>query len=494
MLLGPDGTLYVWANGNLMLIRGSDLRTIDHLQTGLCADLTSWSFDAKGDLWVGSRCGLTRFLAEEIKQWWTTPVANPRVRLVLDNTDGFASTHVEFEPGPQVTPDGKLWLGSDSGLLSLDPAHLPFNAVPPPVFVEAVIADHKKIQAGQSLVLPSQTSDVEIDYTALSFVSPLKVLFRYKLDGHDKSWQDAGTRRQAFYTNLAPGHYTFHVIACNNSGVWNETGATLNFYVKPAWFQTLWFRSVAAALVILILYSAYLLRVRLIAERVELRVNERMSERLRISRELHDTLLQAIQGIVLRFSSLMDQVSPDVQGKMERSLDDAESLLVVGRDRIKQLRGQFADKADITLEVQSIAATLFANHRCKVSVETIGTPRPLKAIAYEEIVWIAREAMSNSCRHSKADTLTLQLSFTPGSFRMSIQDDGIGLGADAFSAHNRGHFGLVSMRERAEGIGGRFNVSSESGKGTTVNVSLPGRVAYITKRNWFSDLIALRFR
>jgi hypothetical protein len=91
-------------------------------------------------------------------------------------------------------------------------------------------------------------------------------------------------------------------------------------------------------------------------------------------------------------------------------------------------------------------------------------------------------------------TLTLQISFTPGSFRMSIQDDGIGLGADAFSAHNRGHFGLVSMRERAESIGGRFNVSSESGQGTLVNISLPGRVAYIAKRRWFSELITLRFR
>lgn len=103
MLLGPDGTMYVWAKGNLMLIRGSDIRTIDHLQTGLCADLTSWSFDAKGDLWIGSRCGLTRFLADEIKQWWTTPVALPRDRLVLDSNDGFASTSIDFDPGPQVT-------------------------------------------------------------------------------------------------------------------------------------------------------------------------------------------------------------------------------------------------------------------------------------------------------------------------------------------------------------------------------------------------------
>ena len=493
LMQGPDGTLYVWCTEGLVLIRGDEGRFIPDTRLASC-QIRKSIFDTTGSLWAAGKCGLVRIQKGEVDQWWNSPDAKPWNRLLLDGKDGYEVNRGDFSPTLSRSPDGKFWFATTSGLQVVDPAHLYFNSLPPPVVIESLIADHVRVPRLASSRLPAGTRDIQIDYTALSFSNPAKVLLQYKLDGHDTAWQDAGARRQAFYTNLNPGHYTFHVKACNDSGVWNEQGATINFDIAPAWYQTVWFRVFAAALVIFFLAGVYLLRIRMIAERIELRVNERTSERMRISRELHDTLLQAIQGIVLRFSSLTARVSPDVQGEMERSLDDAESLLVLGRDRIKQMRGQFSDEGDITFEVQSIAATLFANHRCQVSVETKGTPRPLKAIAYEEIVWIAREAMTNSCRHSKAQALTLQLSFTPRSFRMSIQDNGIGLGADAFSAHNRGHFGLVSMRERAEGIGGRLNVSSESGQGTLVNFSLPGRVAYIARRKWFRDFITLRFR
>ncbi|UWZ85179.1 sensor histidine kinase [Occallatibacter riparius] len=493
LMQGPNGTLYVWCKEGLVLIRGAEGRFIPDPQLASCQVHES-IFDLAGALWARGKCGLIRVPKSEVEEWWKHPNTSPQPRLLIGAKDGLGLNWGDFSLTISRSPDGRLWLATRHGLQMVDPAHLYFNSIPPPVVIESLIADHTRVPHLASNDFPAGTRDFEIDYTALSFPNPAKVLFRYKLDGHDKEWQDVGKRRQAFYTNLTPGHYTFHVTACNDSGLWNEQGASFHFDIEPAWYQTLWFQLIAAALTFCMLLIVYIIRARVISERVTLRVSERMSERMRISRELHDTLLQAIQGIILRFSTLMDRVSPDVQEEMERSLNDTESLLVLGRDRIKELRGQFSDEADIALEIQSLSATLFANHRCKVSVETKGTSRPLKAIAYEEIVWIAREAMTNSCKHSNAEALTLRLSFTPSSFRMSIRDNGIGLGPDALRAHNRGHFGLVSMRERAEGIGGRLSVSSESGQGTLVNLSLPGRVAYIARRGWFSDLVSFGHR
>ena len=493
LMQGPDGTLYIWCNEGLILIRGDEGRFIPDAQLATCRIHQS-IFDTTGSLWAAGKCGLIRIPKGEVDQWWNSPDAKPWNRLFFDGKDGYEVNWGDFSPTLSRSPDGKLWFATGSGLQVVDPAHLYFNSLPPPVVIESLIGDHVRVPRLASNPLAARTRDIQIDYTALSFPNPAKVLFQYKLDGHDKDWQDAGARRQVFYTNLTPGHYTFHVKACNDSGVWNEQGAFIQFDIAPAWYQTIWFRVVAAALIICVSLGAYLLRIRVIAERIELRVNERMSERMRISRELHDTLLQAIQGIVLRFSSYTARVSPDVQEEMERSLDDAELLLISGRDRIKEMRGQLSDNENVTSEIRGIVASLFENHKCKVTVEAQGNPVPLRPIAHEEAIWIAREALTNSSRHSKAKNLTIQVSFSPRDFRMSIQDDGVGLDENAFLAHYRGHFGLVSMRERAEAIGGRFSIRSETGHGTLVSLSLPDRVAYMAKQGWLSKRIALRAR
>ncbi len=142
----------------------------------------------------------------------------------------------------------------------IDPGHLSGNAMPPPVHVEQVIADRKNYSPNDDLRLPPLTRDLEIDYTALSFVLPQKVRFRYKLEGRDAAWQEPGTRRQAFYSDLRPGRYRFRVIACNNDGVWNDVGASLGFSVAPAWYQTNWFRILCFVCVVLILSVIYRLR------------------------------------------------------------------------------------------------------------------------------------------------------------------------------------------------------------------------------------------
>ena len=187
--------------------------------------------------------------------------------------------------------------------------------MPPPVVISAVISERKDLPGFERLTLPAHTENLEIDYTALSLAIPERVLFRYKLEGVDNDWQNVGTRRQAYYTKLRPGHYKFRVIACNNDGVWNEAGATLDLNVSPAWFQTIWFRLLCVACGIFLVSAVYRLRVRQVAAGINARFDERLAERTRIAQELHDTLLQGFLSASMQVHVATDCLPADSQAK-----------------------------------------------------------------------------------------------------------------------------------------------------------------------------------
>ena len=250
--------------------------------------------DTQGALWLYTECGLVEVEKAELQRWWADPltlIASKRFGAL----DGVQPGIPDYNPIAKSS-DAKFWFANQFVLQSIDPGHLIHNEIRPPVHLEDLFADRKRFSPAEDLRLPPLTLDLQIDYTALSFVNPRKVRFRYKLEGRDATWQDPGTRRQAFYNDLSPGKYRFQVIACNNDGVWNEQGATLGFSVLPAWYQTAWFRLLALTFglglaLLLILFDrqryATLLRVR---------YDERLEVRTRLARELHDTLLQTIQG------------------------------------------------------------------------------------------------------------------------------------------------------------------------------------------------------
>ena len=217
-----------------------------------------------GDLWMNGSSGITHISHGELDKWLRDPtytVSGER----LDALDGLPGLSVERFPEPSVveSPEGKLWFATNNGIVSLDPAALDRsrNRIPPPVMISSIISNGTAFGGSSHLSLPAHNEKLEIDYTALSLAIPERVLFRYKLEGIDTEWQSVGTRRQAFYTNLPPGKYRFHVIACNNDGVWNEEGAYLDFVIAPAWYQTIWFRLLCAAAFLAILWGLYELRV-----------------------------------------------------------------------------------------------------------------------------------------------------------------------------------------------------------------------------------------
>jgi PAS domain S-box-containing protein len=264
---GDDGALWVSTERGLSQLKNNRIATMTG-KNGLPCDGVQWAMEEDDrSLWLYMACGLARIARSELDAWVTDP--NRAIQAtIFDSSDGVRSTLLIGVSHPQVarTPDGRLWFVTGDGVSVIDTLHLHRNELPPPVHVEQIIADRKTYEASSDangrLRLPPLIRDLEIDYTALSLTAPEKVRFRVKLEGWDRDWKDAGNERKAFYSNLPPRNYCFRVIACNNSGVWNEAGDTLDFSIDPAYWQTNWFRVSCVAALAILLWMIYKLRVR----------------------------------------------------------------------------------------------------------------------------------------------------------------------------------------------------------------------------------------
>src|ERR1700678_4187103 len=256
----PDGSVITASTDGLVVLRAGKVQRLDK-ENGLpCDGVNGFVVDDNQNLWLNTPCGFIEIAASDVERWRTHPDAIVHFRL-FDTLDGARPGRVSFDPAAK-SPDGRLWFVNGVVLQMIDPSHLSRDGTVPPVYVEAVVADRKQYEPHEGLQLPPLTRDLQIGYTSPSFLIPQKVRFRYRLDGHDRDWQDAGTRREAFYTDLGPGKYRFRVITCNNSGVWNEQGATLDFVIAPAFYQTVWFRSLGVFLFLAVLTGVYRLRLR----------------------------------------------------------------------------------------------------------------------------------------------------------------------------------------------------------------------------------------
>jgi PAS domain S-box-containing protein len=260
LLVNSDSSILTATPSGLVGWRNGSLQTLTVRNGVPCDAVYSLVSDRKATLWLYAACGVIAIPNAELQRWWESPDTTVKSRL-FDVFDGARPMSTPFQPNASRSPDGRLWFANQSVVQMIDPAHLDSNPIPPPVHVEEIIADHKSYAPRDGLRLPPLTRDLEIDYTALSFIAPQKVRFRYKLEDHDAEWQDPGTRHQAFYANLRPGIYRFRVIACNNDGVWNEEGATLVFSMVAAWYQTWWFRGVSLAVFLALLWALYRWRI-----------------------------------------------------------------------------------------------------------------------------------------------------------------------------------------------------------------------------------------
>jgi signal transduction histidine kinase len=494
-----DGGLWAATQGGLIRLKDGRVATLNS-RNGLPCDAVNWSVeDDDHSLWLYADCDLLRIPQADIEAW-TADSKHIVTPTVFDNSDGVRLLSVPNGYSPLVakSSDGKLWFLPTDGVSVIDPRHLPVNNLPPLVHVEQVTADRKTYDAASYIRLPPHVRDLEIDYTALSFVAPEKVLFRYKLEGRDRDWQDVGNRRQAFYSDLAPGNYRFHVTACNNSGVWNEAGTFLDFSISPAYYQTNWFRASCVAAFMLLLWGLYWLRLAQVAREFNAGLEARVNERTRIARELHDTLLQSFHGLLLRFqavSNLLPERPAEAKQRLESAVDRAAQAIAEGRDAVQDLRSSTVVTNGLAVTINALGKELAARdtrHDCaifRVAVE--GTPRNLHPILRDEVYRIAGEALRNAFNHAQAGQIEVEIHYDDRELRLRIRDDGKGIEPIVLGEKTpAGHFGLHGMRERAKIAGGQLEVWSELDSGTEIELFIPASVAYLmpptSRRSWFS--------
>ncbi len=475
--------LWVVTNQGLGLLRHGKLSTLG-TRNGLPCDVVEDAvWGGAGSLWLKTVCGLVRIPAGELDAWTGQPERPVRVR-VLDAFDGAQSGFSPFSPRSAQSLDGRLWFAIEGGgLQAVDPGKIAGNRIPPPVQILRVVAYRKGYEPEPGLLLPPLTRDLEIDYTALSFAIPEKVRFRYRLEGTGGDWHDAGTRREAFFTNLSPGNYRFNVIACNNDGVWNETGATLDFTLLPAFYQTRWFLLLCVATAGCLAWAGYQWRVRQVTARLDLQFQERLAERTRIAQDLHDTLLQGVLSASMQLHLAADQIPADSAAKplLSRVLQLMGQVIDEGRNAVRGLRAPASQEPgldDLEQALSRVPRELGLAESAGFRVLVEGKPRPLHPVIRDEAYRIGREALANAFRHSGAAAIEVEIEYAARALRLLVRDDGRGIDPQVLEAGRDGHWGLSGMRERAERMGARLKVLSRAGAGTEVELSVPNEIAF----------------
>jgi ligand-binding sensor domain-containing protein/signal transduction histidine kinase len=490
--LEHDGSLWIATEGGISRLKDGRVAGLT-TENGLPCETVHWlREDDSRSFWLYTSCGLVRLARNELDAWAIAldrdVNAKPKIHATLfDSSDGVRLLAAGNHFSPQVTKatDGRLWFSTGDGASFVDPDHLPFNNLQPPVQIQQLIADRKTYDASGDesgpLRLPPLIRDLQIDYTALSLAAPEKILFRYKLEGRDSDWQEAGNRRQVFYNDLGPGNYRFRVMACNNSGVWTESGAFVDFTITPAYYQTAWFRISVVLLLLFVLAALYQLRLRQVARVLRGRMEERLEERERIARDLHDTLLQSVQGLILKFHAVSKQIPADLPAHeaLEKTLDHADEVLAEGRDSIRNLRVNAASLSDLPAAFRSVAEETSQGRDAIFKIVVEGRVRDLHPLVLEQCYCIGREAIINALSHSQGQHIEAEIAYDSREFRLRVRDDGRGVEPEILKAGGRaGHWGLQGMRERAEKIGGQLRFWSRPETGTEVELTVPGVTAY----------------
>ena len=486
ILAASQNGLVEWSQGN-----AHRLTTKNGLP---CNSVMSFIKDKENRWWLHTGCGVVQFSDSELQRWRDDPEAAIQTR-VYDVLDGARPTGgPSFNPAA-LSSDGRVWFATGFVIEMIDPSGLSAAAPPARTQIESVTVDRKQFEATAQLNIAPHSRDLRIDYTSPTFLIPQRVEFRYRLDGYDREWKDAGTRRQAFYTDLPPGNYSFRVVARNSDGVWNENAAKLDFVVVPAYYQTNWFRALCLAAFLGLLWGMYQLRVQQLARQFSMTLETRVSERTRIARELHDTLLQSFQGLLLRFQTVSNLLpGGEVKQKLDSAIGQAAQAITEGRDAVQGLRSSTVVANDLAVAIRTLGEELAANQASPNSADfhvgVEGSPRDLHPILRDEVYRISGEALRNAFKHAGARRIEVELRYDDRGLRLRVRDDGKGIDPKLLAGDGQsGHYGLHGMRERANVAGGKLDVWSKVDAGTEVELTIPASAAYtsptVRGRSWW---------
>lgn len=441
---------------------------------------------SSGDLWLSTGAGIAHIAAEEVRRVISEPAHPVRYQL-MNYLDGIPGAPPQIRPVPSLVQsnDGLLWFSMQNGVVRLDPQRIKRNSLKPNVAIEGITADGVEYETSRDIRLPARTRNLQIAYTALSLSIPERVQFRYRLEGVDASWQDVGTRRVAYYTDLPPGDYRFQVVASNNDNLWNEEGAVIGMAIPPTFVQTRWFVALCVLAGAILVWLLVRLRLRQIIATNRWRLEERLIERERIARELHDTLLQGFQGLILKFQSATERipVHEPARALMDEALDRADLVLAEGRDRVTDLRTATLAQTDLVKALQRVGDEMMQESSTTFRLTVEKAPRALHPVLLEEVTRIGAEAIINAFNHAGARNIDVHIVFGARNLTLRVRDDGRGFDTVlARARQSEGHWGLAGMRERAARSRIQLDISSRVGEGTTVELQVPARIAYDVMR------------
>jgi signal transduction histidine kinase/streptogramin lyase len=484
VLVDHAGT--VWAsteNGLNKLDSTTHTFVAYHTKDGLASDAVSCVLeDSTGRLWMSTTRGLSRFDPK------TATFRN------YSTADGVPGGDLTGWDACFKSRSGEMFFGGFSGGVTFHPERVVDRSVAPsialtdfqisgrPVAIGSGSPLSRSITYSDAITLTHGQSSFSLSFVALSYVNPLAVQYRYKLEGIDPDWVEVGSdRRTVTYTTLPSGNYTFHAQAAASAGQWSGDGVVLRVLVQPAWWATFWVRTLGVLACAAVLWTMHARRLRRTSAEVRARLEERFVERERIARELHDTVLQGAYGLILRFQAVAERMpsTDPIRTTIEDTIVKAERVIAEGRKRVDGLRTQSEHGGGLQTALSAVAKDVASGSDTEVSVFSEGRSRVLQSIVRDEVYWIAREAIVNAVRAARARRVEVEVSYRDAHLCVRIRDDGRGIDPAVVDAGGRpGHFGIRGMKERTRRVGGTFDIWTGADIGTEVSLEIPAVVAY----------------
>jgi signal transduction histidine kinase len=480
-----DSSDVVWVgtlNGLAFLRSGRMIVSSSRATERLQNQIFGITQDQRGSLWIAAAQAVFRVDRANL----LADTLHPEDVREFGPSDGLVDLQgVPTDPTILTDRSGTVWISRPGGVVSINTDRLRRTSVPTIVHISEVSVDGNAFDLSRPLNLRSNTKRLSIRYQGLNLSDPEQIQYRSKLDGFDHGWNDSGYSKEADYTNLSPGSYHFHVIASNSDQTWDGPEATLALTVIPTLWQTSWFRLIMAIALLIAAATAYNLRLMHLTKQVNLQFEARFAERNRIARDLHDTLLQSFQGLILRFQAvqnIFDEKPEKAKRSLEIAIEDAARAVTEGREAVQQLRT--GDASTSLVNMLTALGNELSVHAGGLKVPSYrvlleGEPRLLRPRLQDDLYRICREAVTNAFRHAQANQIELDIQYDPKGLRLRIRDDGMGMDSNIVSQGGRaGHWGLPGMRERAGAMNGRLEIWSDANRGTEIELTIPSHVAY----------------
>jgi len=477
LLVDSKGILWIGTANGLALLKAEKIQVPQEMPDSLHEPIFGIAEDKNGQLWIATASHILQVKPSRLG-------GDTRKELEVREftlSDGLGGTEgVKRYRSVIADAEGRVWLSTNRGLSAVNLARGADDSPPALVHITEVSADGSPLDMGVPLRVPAARERITFRFVGLSLKNSERVRYRYRLDGFDQKWSEATANRETTYGNLHPGSYRFLVMASNSDGIWSGAGAGIGFAVQSTLMQTWWFRTLLLAGAGLAILAVYRMRMHQLTQILTVRFEERLAERTRIARDLHDTLLQGFHGITLRMQGVAKNMPAEdpLRNMMEDVLDRADEVMREARQRVRNLRRRTSHANELPNRLAKYGEELSKDHTTSFTLAIVGTPKVLVSTVQDDAYRIAGEALSNAFRHASASRIEVEVNYDSSALRIRVRDDGVGFNKKVLMKGQTGHWGLAGMRERAQAMRAEFNMWSRETAGTEVELVVPASIAY----------------